>query len=270
MSVVLPPTEPWLVPATPWRWASAALLVVLLHAGVVLILMRQPAAPEPPGLEPALMVELAPPEPAQKPAEEPEPEPTAEPPVAKAPPEPVVEPPKPVPPEPEPVMQPQPETPPEPEPLPDPPPMPPAPVRPAVAVPPKPAPRPPRPVRQPVIETPSTAAPTPQPTIAPQKQAQAANSAGSPTWQARLLAHLNRFKRYPPAAQMRRKEGTALVRFRLMPDGSAQAVRLVTASGTDSLDEEATALISRAQPLPRPDDNNQPIELVVPIQFLLR
>lgn len=259
MSVVLPPAEPWQPPATPWRWAGAALLVVLLHAGVALILMRQPIAPEPPGLEPALMVELAPPEPAQKSAEEPVPEPAPEPPIAKAPPEPVVEPPKQVPPEPEPVMQPPPETPPEPEPLPDPPP-----------VPPKPAPRPPRPVRQPVMETPTTAAPTPQPTTTPQKPAQAASSAGSPTWQARLLAHLNRFKRYPPAAQMRRKEGTALVRFRLMPDGSAQGVRLVTASGTDSLDEEATALISRAQPLPRPDDNNQPIELVVPIQFLLR
>ncbi|MBS0642115.1 MAG: energy transducer TonB, partial [Proteobacteria bacterium] len=105
---------------------------------------------------------------------------------------------------------------------------------------------------------------------APQRPAPAASAAGSPTWQARLLAHLNRFKRYPPAAQMRRREGTALVRFRLMPDGSAQAITLLTASGTESLDAEATSLIARAQPLPRPENSNQAIELVVPIQFQLR
>ena len=84
------------------------------------------------------------------------------------------------------------------------------------------------------------------------------------------MAHLSRFKRYPPAAQMRRREGTAMVRFRLMPDGTAQAIRLTTSSGNGSLDDEAVALIARAQPLPRPENADGPLELAVPVQFQMR
>jgi protein TonB len=95
-------------------------------------------------------------------------------------------------------------------------------------------------------------------------------AAATADWRARLLAHLNRFKRYPAAAQMRRQQGVAYVRLTLLPNGSVQGVRLQTSAGVESLDEEALALIQRALPLPVPPDDDGRHELVVPIQFTLR
>lgn len=115
----------------------------------------------------------------------------------------------------------------------------------------------------------------PQPIPAPTPPAAApavrpSNAAATADWRARLLAHLGRFKRYPAVAQMRRQQGVAYVRLTLMPNGAVQGVRLQTSSGVESLDEEAVALIHRAQPLPVPPDDDSPHELVVPIQFTLR
>jgi len=253
------------------RWPAALAVVVSLHAGLALLLYRQPPEPVAPGVD-AVLIDLPPV--ADAPAPQPEasaPAPAEEPP----PPTPRLEEARPAPPEPpppEPAPEPDP-PPPEPaaqaEPIPDPPPIvPPAisPTPPKVALPPRPT--PPRPVaRTPVAAAAQAAAPAPS--SAPPAPASAA--AGAPAaWQTRLLAHLNRFKRYPPDAQSRRREGTAMVRLRLMPDGTAQAVALVRGAGSDSLDEEALALIARAQPLPAPDNGGAPVEIVVPIRFTLR
>ncbi|MBN8926592.1 MAG: energy transducer TonB, partial [Rhodospirillales bacterium] len=142
---------------------------------------------------------------------------------------------------------------------------PPPPPRPA----PRPAPRPdPRPVKAPPVPTAA-----PPPAAAPPQAAAPVASRISATaaadWRARLVAHLNRFKRYPPAAQMRRQQGVAYVHLILLPDGSVQAVRLQKPSGVELLDEEATALVHRAAPLPPPPEGGR-IELIVPIQFTLR
>ena|GEM_PF-3795386 len=61
-----------------------------------------------------------------------------------------------------------------------------------------------------------------------------------------------------------------MVRFRLMPDGSAHATVLHRSAGFDLLDMEAVDLIARAQPLPVPDPQGNPLDLVIPIQFNLR
>ena len=117
----------------------------------------------------------------------------------------------------------------------------------------------------------------PPPPVAPAAPAQApAPAASSPAaaanWQSRLLAHLTRFKRYPPAAQMRREQGVALLRFNMTPGGEVLSFRLERCSGHAALDQETLELIRRAQPLPAlpPEMRQQPIELVVPLRYELR
>ena len=61
-----------------------------------------------------------------------------------------------------------------------------------------------------------------------------------------------------------------MVTFQLMPDGAARAIRLRSSAGSDLLDEEALALIARAQPLPVPDAGSGVMEVTVPVQFQLR
>jgi protein TonB len=57
-------------------------------------------------------------------------------------------------------------------------------------------------------------------------------------------------KIYPDAARRKGLEGTADVRFRIGPDGSAQAVEVVRSSGHPELDEAARQTIHRAAPFP--------------------
>ncbi len=55
-------------------------------------------------------------------------------------------------------------------------------------------------------------------------------------------------------------------------EGRVLSVRLDSSSGVKILDEEALGLPKRASPLPKPPDEvtGNVIELVVPVQFLLR
>lgn len=100
----------------------------------------------------------------------------------------------------------------------------------------------------------------------------ASASTALPTWQGALLAHLERYKRYPASAQARRQQGVSYVRFALNRDGSVRWSRLERGSGHSRLDDEAVALTERAQPLPTvpPEIPGEPIEIVVPIQFFLK
>ncbi|HEY0838066.1 MAG TPA: energy transducer TonB, partial [Azospirillum sp.] len=93
-----------------------------------------------------------------------------------------------------------------------------------------------------------------------------------PTWQGLVLGHLERHKRYPRIAQMRRQEGVAQVRFVIDRQGRVLSARLETGSGHALLDEETVALVERASPLPPPPPEmpRERIELVVPVQFFVR
>lgn len=62
-------------------------------------------------------------------------------------------------------------------------------------------------------------------------------------WQTRLMAHLERRKRYPAAARGRREEGTAQVRFRIDLAGNVLAADLVQSSGFAALNDEAIGLV---------------------------
>ena len=97
-------------------------------------------------------------------------------------------------------------------------------------------------------------------------------AAATTSWQSRLQAHLARFKRYPPEAQMRRQEGTPLLRFTMTRDGRVLSFGLANSSGHEALDREALSLMERAQPLPTlpPEVPQSTIQLVVPLRFQLR
>jgi protein TonB len=87
-----------------------------------------------------------------------------------------------------------------------------------------------------------------------------------------LQAWLEKHKEYPRNARLRRMEGTTLLYFVMDREGKVLDFRIQKSSGFDLLDHEVEAMIQRAQPLPQmPDSMSQArLELVVPVQFLLR
>jgi len=93
-----------------------------------------------------------------------------------------------------------------------------------------------------------------------------------PTWKTEILALLERNKRYPEAAQSRHQKGTAQVFFSLDRQGRVIDSRVVRSSGASALDDEALALLRRAQPFPPPPPElpGQRVDLSVPIRFNLK
>ncbi len=281
------------------RWALAAVVVAGAHgvagwmivtwqraeaamgappAAVVIELAPLPVAPEAPPQEVAPGPEMVEAQP------EPQPEPVVETPPEPVLPEPVVEPPPPVepPPEPEPqrVVQPEPEIRiPELPPLPDvaavlaPPPPPPPPPRPPIVErkpPPRKAVARARPIRPDKPQAERTSAPMAQalaaPTVAAPNRGAAADSAAShASWRGTLLAHLNRYKRFPGGAN----PGSVQVAFSIDRAGRVLSARLVGASGDPLLAEEAVAMIRRASPVPAPPEGlgGGTIALSVPVKF---
>ena len=254
-----------------WRWGASLAVVLALHATALLLLRDiQPKGIQDVAPQAALLLDLAP-------AAPPVPAPPEPSPPAAAPPPPVAA-----------VPPPMPEAAPLPDVPPDPPPPPPkAEVTPEVALPlpppppvrvklpavPHPAhvrptvPRPPNPA-VPVQETTAPVAPAPS-------SAPAAPSAPpgqeAATWQSRLMAHLARFRHYPPEAERRGFTGVATMRFALDGAGRLVSSSLVRSSGHDDLDQEAMAWLQRAQPLPPPPpDRAAPVQIVVPLNFILR
>jgi protein TonB len=93
-----------------------------------------------------------------------------------------------------------------------------------------------------------------------------------PSWTNRIVALLERNKRYPPTAQARGEQGVAQVFFSLDRQGHVIDSRIVRSSGAEALDEEAIALLHRAQPFPAPPAEmaGPQVNLTVPIRFNLR
>ena len=90
------------------------------------------------------------------------------------------------------------------------------------------------------------------------------------TWEAQLLAHLEKYRRYPGTARVRRVQGVAYVKFSMNRQGRVLSIRLVRSSGSILLDRAALETIRRAQPLPAiPDDRPDVLELSVPVEFFV-
>jgi protein TonB len=149
---------------------------------------------------------------------------------------------------------------------------------------PKPKPKPPKPVERklpdPPKEKPSEEKPADtQPTQAPtEKSAQPAPGpspaqlAAKASWQGTLLAHLQKYKKYPQSAQSRGKEGLNRLRFVVDGEGNVLSFELVGRSGNADLDRATLDMIRRAQPLPKPPAdmlNNGSIEIVAPFVYSL-
>ncbi|HSV23265.1 MAG TPA: energy transducer TonB [Xanthobacteraceae bacterium] len=91
-------------------------------------------------------------------------------------------------------------------------------------------------------------------------------------WESALFAHLERFKRYPAEARARGQQGLAKVAFTLDRAGQVRESRILQTSGSPELDQESLAMLTRAQPMPKPPSQVQTSELsfVVPIRFNIR
>lgn len=92
-------------------------------------------------------------------------------------------------------------------------------------------------------------------------------------WKSRLQGHLAGFKRYPPRARKQRQQGTAIIRFVVNKEGGVLSAKLIKSSGVAALDQEALAVIQRAQPLPQPPVgllSNGQVSLTMPVDFDLK
>lgn len=85
------------------------------------------------------------------------------------------------------------------------------------------------------------------------------------SWRGTLIAHLNRYKRFPGGAD----PGTVQVAFSIDRGGRVLSARLAGSSGNAALDEEAVAMIRRASPVPAPPDGvgGSVLALAVPVRF---
>lgn len=92
-----------------------------------------------------------------------------------------------------------------------------------------------------------------------------------PNWKTRLVAQIERFKRYPPEAEARGEQGTAEVSFSVDRHGGVHHPRLVKGTGSASLDRDALAWVARAAPLPPPPPEvaGALIPIVVPLRYRL-
>lgn len=98
-----------------------------------------------------------------------------------------------------------------------------------------------------------------------------ASSMQKATWEALLLAHLEKYRRYPAAARGRREEGVAYVIFRMNRAGTVLSAAILRSSRSALLDHAALETLRRAQPLPAvPENKPDPLELSVPIEFFMQ
>lgn len=227
------------------RWGVSFVVVCALHLGVAAAFLHSRVAFVPPGTPPdAVLIDL---EPSPKFVE--------------------------------PVPAPAPPPPPEPEIRKEEPPPPPPPIKDAVTLskPPPPKPAPPRPER--VAEQPKKLEPVapavPATVMHPPKPSKEVASTPSntlPTWEAQVMARLDRVKRYPRRAQLRHQEGVVYLRFTLDRHGNVLRYELARSSGIDTLDQDTLTLIDRAKPFPpMPAElGRESMELVVPIRYILR
>lgn len=91
-------------------------------------------------------------------------------------------------------------------------------------------------------------------------------------WQSRVLAWINRHKRYPNGAKSRREEGVVQVAFAINASGSVVAASVARSSGNPELDRAAVEMVRRASPVPAPPPEiaSGRMSLSLPVHFNLR
>ncbi|MBN9505349.1 MAG: energy transducer TonB [Altererythrobacter sp.] len=90
-------------------------------------------------------------------------------------------------------------------------------------------------------------------------------------FRARLLSHIERFRRYPPQAREAGQEGVVRIQFVMDRSGNVTEAWVELSSGSALLDQEAIAAVMRAQPLPTPPSNwPRAFGVALPIGFSLQ
>ena len=70
------------------------------------------------------------------------------------------------------------------------------------------------------------------------------------TWQKELLAHLDKYKRYP--SDRSQKSAEILITLSLDRTGHVLAANVARSSGDEAFDRAALAMVERASPVPPP------------------
>ena len=91
------------------------------------------------------------------------------------------------------------------------------------------------------------------------------------SWLGLLVAHLQKFKRYPKTAVARREQGTVSLSFTMDRTGRVLKRSITKSSGFADIDQEALDMIQRAEPLPAfaPGMKQETRNFVLPIRFHL-
>jgi protein TonB len=100
----------------------------------------------------------------------------------------------------------------------------------------------------------------------------AGGNASVSSYQAQVLAHLQRYKSYPAAAKSAGTRGIATVRFSLSASGAVISASLAHGSGAAVLDQAAVAMVRRASPFPPIPSGlgRSRMDFAAPIRFDLR
>ncbi|EJR7151402.1 energy transducer TonB, partial [Campylobacter jejuni] len=89
------------------------------------------------------------------------------------------------------------------------------------------------------------------------------------SYQALLMAHLTKFKKYPQEAIMQKQEGVVRIRVSIDESGNVLSKELKKSCPYAALNDEALSLFKRASPLPKPPKemlkNGDKISFVMPI-----
>ncbi|EHQ4120277.1 energy transducer TonB [Campylobacter jejuni] len=94
------------------------------------------------------------------------------------------------------------------------------------------------------------------------------------SYQALLMAHLTKFKKYPQEAIMQKQEGVARIRVSIDESGNVLSKELKKSCPYAALNDEALSLFKRASPLPKPPKemlkNGDKISFVMPIDYNIK
>ncbi|MEX0498218.1 energy transducer TonB [Raoultella terrigena] len=89
------------------------------------------------------------------------------------------------------------------------------------------------------------------------------------SWESLVKGKINKMRNYPDDARRRKRTGTAVIAFSVDERGEILSTRLVTSSGTLSLDRAALVALESARPLPPPKEmlRNGVQKVTLPVEF---
>lgn len=94
------------------------------------------------------------------------------------------------------------------------------------------------------------------------------------SYQALLMAHLTKFKKYPQEAIMQKQEGVVRIRVSIDESGNVLSKELKKSCPYAALNNEVLSLFKRASPLPKPPKemlkNGNKISFVMPIDYNIK